>query len=195
MSKSDIARKAVTYLLLAFVAVSVVVLIACEFKAPPAIDDTDGDLSASGGPKKLAARVVIYFFHGHKQCDACHFLRDNTKELLEAEYAGQLTAGIIEFHVINFQKPESERYIEAYGVHLVSIVLSLVKDGREAEWIDLAELWDYTDDARGLKDYVRESLDYYLERRAEDDVEDVGEFDAEQWLKEIENADNSGEDE
>ncbi len=48
--------------------------------------------------------VEILYFHGKQRCATCRSIEQNTKELLEVKFDGQMNEGMLVYHVIDISK-------------------------------------------------------------------------------------------
>lgn len=75
--------------------------------------------------------VEILYFHGKQRCATCRSIEQNTKELLEAKFDGQMNEGILVYHVIDISKKENAQMAEKYEVAWSSLLLVQHKNGKE----------------------------------------------------------------
>jgi len=128
-------------------------------------------LSSSGiilSPLVLAAEdakdahVVAYYFHGTFRCPTCHKLEQYSKEVIEANFKDALASGKLEFKVVNLEDKGNEHYAKDYQLYTKSLILSLVKDGKEIKWINLDRIWEYIGNKQRFIDYVTEEVSVFL---------------------------------
>jgi len=138
----------VTALLLAFVAVSVGVLVVQELR--PAKGE---DLGGAGH------KVVVYYLHGMKRCDACRSIEAAAHEAVEKGFPGALKDGRLEWRVANYEAPGNERLAKDYEVMASTVVLIELRDGKRVAWRNLEdEVWGHVNDKEGLVRAVREQV-------------------------------------
>jgi len=128
-------------------------------------------LSSSGiifSPPALAAEdakgahVVAYYFHGTFRCPTCHKLEQYSKEAIETNFKDTLTSGKLEFKVINVEDKGNEHYASDYRLYTKSLILSLVKDGKEIKWKNLDKIWEYVSNKQRFIDYVKSGVADFL---------------------------------
>jgi len=120
--------------ILAFAAISMV------FPAPvDAAEDAD------------AAHVVAYYFHGNARCPTCHKLEQYSKEAIGPG-----------LKVVNVDEKENGHYIKDYQLYTKSLVLSLVKGGKEIKWKNLDKIWEYSGNRQKFIDYVKKEMSALL---------------------------------
>ena len=108
------------------------------------------------------AHVIAYYFHGTFRCPTCHKLEQYSKEAIEANFKDELSSGKLLFFVINIDEKENQHFVNDYQLYTKSLVLSLVKDGREIKSNNLAKIWDYVGDKQKFIDYVKAGVADFL---------------------------------
>ena len=105
-----------------------------------------------------ATHVVAYYFHGTMRCPTCHKLEQYSKEAIEANFKDALASGKLEFKVVNVDDKGNEHYGSDYQLYTKSLILSLVKDGKEAKWVNLDKIWEYVGNKQRFIDYVKSGV-------------------------------------
>lgn len=98
-----------------------------------------------------AAHVVAYYFHGNARCPTCHKLEQYSREAIGPG-----------LKVINVDEKENGHYIMDYRLYSKSLVLSLVKDGKEIKWKNLDKIWEYSGNRQKFIDYVKNEMSALL---------------------------------
>ena len=128
-------------------------------------------LSSSGiifSPLALAAEdakdahVVAYYFHGTFRCPTCHKLEQYSKEAIETNFKDALTSGKLEFKVVNVEDKGNEHFVNDYQLYTKSLVLSLVKDGKEIKSKNLIKIWEYVGNKQRFFEYVTSEVQDFL---------------------------------
>ena len=107
-------------------------------------------------------RIVAYYFHGDFRCSTCYKLEQYSKEAIEANFKNELVSGKLEFRVVNTDEKGNEHYMNDYQLYTKSLVISLVKDGKEVKSKNLTKIWDYVGNKQKFFDYVTEEIRNYL---------------------------------
>ncbi|MFA6384122.1 MAG: nitrophenyl compound nitroreductase subunit ArsF family protein [Candidatus Omnitrophota bacterium] len=94
------------------------------------------------------SRVVAYYFHGTMRCPTCRNLERYSKEALETYFKDAFASGKLEFNVLNVEQKANEHYANDYQLYTKSLVLTLVKDGKQVKWINLDKIWEYVRNKR-----------------------------------------------
>jgi hypothetical protein len=140
----------ITIVLLTFVAVSVFWLVYKQLNISPVpipvTDRTEGN------------RVIAYYFHGKVRCANCIKIEQLSQQTIEQEFAPELADKRLEFHSINTGEPANEHFIKDYQLSSNSLVLVLLRDGKQARWENLPEVWNLLDDDAAFRAYVKENV-------------------------------------
>jgi len=108
------------------------------------------------------SRVVAYYFHGNFRCYTCHTMEQYSKEALQVNFKDALSSGKLEFKVLNVEERGNEHFTQDYQLYTKSLVLSLVKDGKEIKSKNLTKIWEYVRDKQRFIDYVTEEVNNFL---------------------------------
>ena len=114
------------------------------------------------GEEPEGAYVVAYYFHGAFRCPTCHKLEQYSREAVETNFKDALASRKLEFKVVNVENKGNEHYIGDYQLYTKSLILSLVKDGREIKSKDLDKIWEYVGNKQRFFDYVKTSVADFL---------------------------------
>ena len=108
--------------------------------------------------KASSAKLIAYYFHGTMRCPTCHKLEQYSKEAIEANFKYALTSGKLEFKVVNVEDKGNEHYGNDYQLYTKSLILSLVKDGKEIKWKNMDKIWEYVGNKQKFIDYVKSGV-------------------------------------
>ena len=114
--------------------------------------------ATQAGEDAKDAHVVAYYFHGTFRCPTCHKLEQYSKEAIEINFKDALASGKLEFKVINVEDKGNEHYTKDYQLYTKSLILSLVKEGKETKWINLDKIWEYVGTKEIFIDYVKSGI-------------------------------------
>ncbi len=104
------------------------------------------------------AHVVAYYLHGTMRCPTCHKLEQYSRETIETNFKGALRSGKLEYKVINVEDKGNEHYASNYQLYTKSLILSLVKDGKEIKWKNMDKIWEYVRNKERFVDYVKSEV-------------------------------------
>jgi len=118
------------------------------------------------GEKKISdtsvGRVIAYYFHGTFRCYTCRTMEQYSKEAIEANFKDALASGKLEFKVVNTEESGNEHYVNDYKLYTKSLVLSLIKDGKEVKSKNLTKIWECAGNKQRFFDYVSEEVNNFL---------------------------------
>jgi len=110
----------------------------------------------------VKGKVIAYYFHGTFRCPTCHKLEQYSKETIETNFKDALASGKLEFKVVNVENKGNEHFNKDYQLYTKSLILSLIKDGKETKWINLDKIWEYVGNKERFIDYVKSGIADFL---------------------------------
>jgi len=137
-----------------------------EQKTEEAVIEHSGDNEVkveANDSKAFSAQVVVYYFHTTYRCFSCHKIEQYTKEAVEEYFKDKLTSGKLVFKPVNVDKKENKHFINDYQLYTKSVILSLVKDGKEVKYNNLAKVWHYFGNKQQFFNYIKSEVNKYLE--------------------------------
>ncbi|MFH1665235.1 MAG: nitrophenyl compound nitroreductase subunit ArsF family protein [Candidatus Omnitrophota bacterium] len=108
------------------------------------------------------SRLIVYYFHGNVRCANCHKIENYTEGTVENYFKEQLRSGKIVYKMINIEEKGNAHFIKDYELYTKSVVLSLVKDGKEAKYKNLTKVWEYLGNKTAFEDYERKEIKAFL---------------------------------
>lgn len=119
---------------------------------------------AQGGDQQMAmpSQLVVYYFHGNARCPSCYKLEQYAKESVEQNFAEEIKAGKIVFKKINIDQPQNKHFVHAYQLYTKSVVIALVKEGKQVRYKNLEKVWSLLKDANQYHNYVRDEIRPFL---------------------------------
>lgn len=108
------------------------------------------------------SKVIVYYFHGTFRCPTCHKLEQYSKEAIQTNFKDILASGKLEFKVVNIETRGNEHYGKDYQLYTKSLILSLVKDGKEIKWKNMDKIWEYVGNKQRFIDYVKSGVTDFL---------------------------------
>ena len=152
---------ALSVLLLGFAAASV---IAMAVKSSRLASAWPGSADAPGAAP--ADQIVVYYFHRNKRCSSCRKVERLTGEMLGEDFARELAGGRVAWRVVNVESSGNEHFLTDYDQTGQSLIVSDRRDGLEARWKHLANVWGLLNDEVEFKKYARNEVRAYLENPA-----------------------------
>ena len=109
-----------------------------------------------------ADKVIAYYFHGSFRCYTCTNMEKYIKEAVEANFKDALQSGTLEFEAVNVEERGNEHFANDYQLYTKSLILSLVKDGKEIKSKNLDKIWEYARNKQRFIDYVISEINGFL---------------------------------
>jgi len=113
-------------------------------------EDTSGD------------HLAVYYFHGNSRCSSCHKIENYTKETVEKYFNKEIQAGTIAYKTINVEQKENAHFVKDYELYTRSVVLSLVKAGKEVRYKNLTKVWEYLGNKSKFENYEKKEIEEFL---------------------------------
>lgn len=149
-------KNAIAAVLLLFVAASVAFL---AFQEPTSRTDPPGRKNPEDRP---TGQVTAYYFHGKARCVTCRRLEAYAGEALQAGFPQELADGRLAWRTVDTRLPENRHFIADYAIHVQSLILVEMKDGRQQRWKNLDQIWQKVRDKEAYLGYVQEETRAYL---------------------------------
>jgi hypothetical protein len=108
------------------------------------------------------SKVIAYYFHGTFRCTTCQNIEKYSKEAIEHYFPNELKNGKLEFKSLNVEEAENRHYIQDYQLFSRALVISLVKQDKEATWKNLTDVWKHVRDRDRFFQYVKDEVDKLL---------------------------------
>ena len=137
-------------------------LAASGSSAVSAAETSSAGSSQAAVQKNEQSTMRVYYFHGNIRCKTCNKIEALTKKTLEEGFAAQLKNGSMELQVVNVDKAENEHFVDDYELAVRSVVLSQLKQGKEARWRRLDKVWQLVHDEAAFAQYLRDEISLLL---------------------------------
>jgi len=111
---------------------------------------------------KENVKVIAYYFHGTFRCSTCRTIEQYSHDAIQTYFAKELGSGKLEFRPVNIEEPEHKHFIQDYQLVTRSLVLSLMSDGKETKWNNLADVWKLVRDKDKFFQYVKDEVEKFL---------------------------------
>lgn len=113
---------------------------------------------AQDKPTTETRKTIVYYFHGNIRCMACLNIESYMQEAVKTNFVKQLASGAMAWRVVNFDHPGNEHYTADYQLPSPSVILSEVRNGKEARWKNLEKIWEREPDKDSFIQYIREEI-------------------------------------
>jgi len=143
-----------TFVLLLFVAVSVVVLTVKSLcQSPPS--------AAAEDPRD---RLIVYYFHGKARCPSCMSIEAYAHEAVTGGFTTEVKDGRIEWKVVDFTEPEYAHFVKDFDLAAPSVVLVEMQGGGRKSWKNLPEVWELVGDRPAFVEFVQKEVRAFLDK-------------------------------
>ncbi len=106
--------------------------------------------------------VTAYYFHTTFRCASCHKIEEYTGETINTNFADDLNSGKLQYQMLNVDEKGNEHFVNDYNLYTKSVVLSLVKDGKEVKSKNLEKVWEYLRNKDKFMGYVKSETESFL---------------------------------
>lgn len=116
-------------------------------------------------PKKdttQETKVIAYYFYTNYRCQSCYTIEKYTKEAIEGNFDDELASGVLVFKPVNVEEKENEHFLGDYQLYTKSVVLSLIKDGKEIKFKNLKKIWELLRNKDEFYKYIEEETKGFL---------------------------------
>ncbi|MFZ3136447.1 MAG: nitrophenyl compound nitroreductase subunit ArsF family protein [Thermodesulfovibrionales bacterium] len=112
--------------------------------------------------KSQNSKLIAYYFHGTFRCTTCRTIEQYSHDAIQTYFAKELGNGRLEFRPVNIEEPGNKHFIQDYQLVTKSLVLSLMSDGKETKWKNLADVWKLVRDKDKFFQYVKDEVEKFL---------------------------------
>jgi hypothetical protein len=82
-----------------------------------------------------------------------------SKEAIETNFKDDLASSRLEFKAVNVEDRGNEHFVDDYKLYTKSLILSLVKDGKEVRSKNLDKIWQLARNKQKFIEYVTAEVD------------------------------------
>jgi len=123
---------------------------------------TMGDAYAQSADVPTANSVIVYYFHTNYRCTNCYNMEKWTKELMETRFKDQVVGGKVALKIFNTDEKANQHFLNDYKLYTKSVVVTLVKGGKEIRYDNLAKIWDYLRSKEKFQKYIGDEIERYV---------------------------------
>ena len=103
-------------------------------------------------------RVIAMYFHRTQRCPTCRTIGGYSEEAIKTAFTSEMKKGQVEFHFIDFQAANNEKYVKAYGVKGPSLIVAKVTDNKVVSYYNLQDIWAKAGDKPAFYQYVQAKI-------------------------------------
>lgn len=93
-------------------------------------------------------KVNVYYFYGKPRCTTCLKIEKYTKNTVES-----MKNKNIVYKSVDMDKPENNPQVKKYNLFTKSVIISMVKNGKE-QWKNLDKIWLKVGNEQEFKKYI-----------------------------------------
>ena len=90
-----------------------------------------------------------------------------TEGSLKKYFGKELETGKLVYDSVNVEKKRNKHFVDEYKLYTKSVVLSLVKDGKEIQHKNLDKVWEYIRDKDTFYAYIKDETKAFLDELGE----------------------------
>jgi len=109
-----------------------------------------------------AKRFVAYYFHRTLRCPTCLSIEKQSLEAIESMFAGELSAGTLEWRAINIEEAGNEHFEADFALDSQALVLVEIEGATVRRWVKLGRVWELVDNPPAFGDYVVSEVAAFL---------------------------------
>jgi len=156
-------KPVITASLLAFVAITVLVLVLKETRPSPANTSSPPAAKAVTSP---GVKLIAYYMHGKVRCPTCMSIEAYAREAVETGFGGELKGGQIQWQIVNYEEPGNEHFATDYKLAAPCVVLVRMRHGKQVAWKSLPEVWELVGDKPEFIKLVQKNIREMLAEKA-----------------------------
>jgi hypothetical protein len=115
------------------------------------------------GGNNAEAKVIVYYFHGSFRCPTCTNIEKFSKQAIETNFKDALISGRLEFKSVDVEERGNEHFVNDYKLYTKSLVLSMLKNGKEVKSKNLDKIWELAQKEQKFMDYVAREARTFIE--------------------------------
>jgi hypothetical protein len=85
-----------------------------------------------------------------------------SREAIDANFKDALASGGLEFKAVNVEEKGNEHFVNDYKLYTKTLILSLVKDGKEVKSKNLDKIWELARNKQKFMDYVTGEVNAFM---------------------------------
>ena len=106
---------------------------------------------------------AVYFFYNDIYCSTCEKLENYALSTIQADYAGELSSGMLQWRTLDMRTSENKHYIEEFSLYSKSIVLVAFENQTITRFKNLEGIWDKVGEEMEYRSYIRENLKTFMQ--------------------------------
>ena len=108
-------------------------------------------------------KTIVYYFHTTFRCHSCHKIEELTKKAVAEGFAEDIKKGSLAMTLVNIDEPQNKHFIEDYKLFTKTVIVSVMKDGKQIKWKNLDQVWKLLGNEADFIKYIQDGIRSYLE--------------------------------
>ncbi|MDA3802634.1 MAG: nitrophenyl compound nitroreductase subunit ArsF family protein [Patescibacteria group bacterium] len=108
-----------------------------------------------------ADKIEMYYFHTTARCASCQTLEKYVEETINQYFQDEVNKGIIDYKVINVDKPENKEVANKYKATGSSLFLNIIYNDKDHILQD-SNVWRYLSNKQQFKTYLSNKINGYF---------------------------------
>jgi hypothetical protein len=119
-------------------------------------------LATTSQATETPRKYIAHYFHRTIRCPTCLSIEKQSKEAIEGAYAGELSAGHLEWHAVNIEEVGNEHFEKDFELQSQSLVLVEMTGQQVTRWKLLPKVWELVENPYGFQEYVVTEVTVFL---------------------------------
>ena len=117
----------------------------------------------NAAPKKAdSPAFVLYYFYSQPRCKTCLAIETETGIAVHKNFANELKSGVLQWIVLDLDKPENKHFIKDFQLYTKSVVLVEKKGTKIVRHKLLQKVWELIHQPTAFEAYVVKSLQGFM---------------------------------
>lgn len=122
----------------------------------------DASAVAAPLPETVGDQVVVTYFTTDVRCSSCVEIETMTQQSVEGRFAAEIASGRVVFQTLNLDRAENAHFADDYDLAFKTVVVSDRRDGAEASWQKLDDVWRLYRQPDAFEAYVASAIEKML---------------------------------
>ena len=141
-------KQFISWLLLAFVAASVAVLVIKQVRQVEPVQEVIPENT----------ELIAYYFHTNFRCPTCNNIENYSRETVQESFAKDMESERLIWRAVNLDKAGNEHFAKDYEIVRSSLVLVEHDKGGKGKWKNLDQVWELVGNKVVFQDYIRKEV-------------------------------------
>ena len=89
-------------------------------------------------PEKIKPKIEVYYFHPAERCPIDQAIEENTRKLMQSDFAKNIKEGTLKFQVLNTDDKANAKIVAKFNINAQALYIMKIEKGKEIK-TDLTE--------------------------------------------------------